>query len=161
MRGTYSAEDNKLRLYADGRLDAETYAEVKAAGFQWAPKQELFVAPSWSPAREDLLLELCEEIEDEDYSATERAADVQSEHRRPRGIGLEAELHLVAVAERLDRRDDRPDGGLGHAAQVAQHFADLALLLGQLRLVSEVLEAASAAHAALEVRARRLDAERR
>ena len=30
---TYSPEDNKLRLYPASRLDAETYAKVKAAGF--------------------------------------------------------------------------------------------------------------------------------
>ena len=72
---TYSLDDNKLRLYADARLDAETYARVKSAGFKWAPKQELFVAPSWSPEREDLLLELCGDIGDEDYSPEERAAD--------------------------------------------------------------------------------------
>ncbi len=72
---SYSPEDNKLRLYTASRLDAETYARVKAAGFRWAPKQELFVAPSWSPAREDLLLALCGEIDDEDYSPEERAAD--------------------------------------------------------------------------------------
>jgi hypothetical protein len=29
---TYSAEDNKLRLYSATRLDSETYARVKAAG---------------------------------------------------------------------------------------------------------------------------------
>lgn len=75
MNATYSAEDNRLRLYSVARLSPETYARVKAAGFQWAPKQELFVAPAWTPAREDLLLELCGEIGDEDYSATERAAD--------------------------------------------------------------------------------------
>ena len=62
---TYSAEDNKLRLYASQRLDSETYARVKAAGFKWAPKQELFVAPMWTPAREDLLIELAGEIEAE------------------------------------------------------------------------------------------------
>ncbi len=72
---SFSPEDNKLRLYSSARLDADLYAKVKAAGFQWAPKQELFVAPAWSPAREDLLLDLCDEIGDEDYSATERAAD--------------------------------------------------------------------------------------
>ncbi|MCU1251321.1 MAG: hypothetical protein JWQ49_4350, partial [Edaphobacter sp.] len=27
---TYSPEDNKLRLYASARLDAETYGRVKA-----------------------------------------------------------------------------------------------------------------------------------
>lgn len=72
---TYSPEDNKLRLYPACRLDNETYQRVKSAGFKWAPKQEIFVAPSWSPSREDLLLELCEYIGDEDYSPEERAAD--------------------------------------------------------------------------------------
>jgi len=69
---TYSPDDNKLRLYASSRLDAETYARVKAAGFKWAPKQDLFVAPMWTPGREDLLIELAGEIEDEDKSLVER-----------------------------------------------------------------------------------------
>lgn len=75
MTATYSPEDNKLRLYADYRLDAETYQRVRAAGFKWAPKQQLFVAPAWTPQREDLLLDLCGEVGDEDYSPEERAAD--------------------------------------------------------------------------------------
>ena len=69
---TYSPEDNKLRLYASSRLDAETYARVKADGFRWAPKQDLFVAPMWTPGREDLLIELADEIDDEDKSLVER-----------------------------------------------------------------------------------------
>jgi len=75
MDATYSPDDNKLRLYSMGRLDRETYDRVKAAGFKWAPKQELFVAPMWTPAREDLLIELCGEIEDEDKSLVERAEE--------------------------------------------------------------------------------------
>src|ERR1035437_1758127 len=63
LQATYSPEDNKLRLYASSRLDAETYARIKAVGFIWAPKQDLFVAPMWTPARADLLIELCGEIE--------------------------------------------------------------------------------------------------
>ena len=39
---------------------------MKAAGFVWAPKQELFVAPKWTPAREDLAMELAGEIEAEE-----------------------------------------------------------------------------------------------
>lgn len=70
---TYSPEDNKLRLFSVGRLDSETYSRVRAAGFVYAPKQELFVAPAWSPEREDLLLELCGEIGDEDTSLVDRA----------------------------------------------------------------------------------------
>jgi hypothetical protein len=71
---TYSPEDNKLRIYASTRLDAETYARVKAAGYQWAPKQELFVAPKWTPAREDIAVELAGEIEAEEMTLAERAA---------------------------------------------------------------------------------------
>lgn len=70
---TYSPEDNKLRLYASSRLDTELYARVKAAGFKWAPKQELFVAPAWSPEREDLCIELAGEIEAEESTLAERA----------------------------------------------------------------------------------------
>ncbi len=70
---TYSPDDNKLRLYPSGRLPAEIYARVKAAGFKWAPQQELFVAPMWTPEREDLLIELAGEIDDEDTSLTDRA----------------------------------------------------------------------------------------
>ncbi len=69
----YSPEDNKLRLYPFHRLEPEVYARVKAAGFIWAPKQELFVAPMWTPYREDLLLELAGEIDDEDKSLVDRA----------------------------------------------------------------------------------------
>jgi hypothetical protein len=72
---TYSPEDNKLRLYSSSRLDAETYARVKEAGFSYAPKQELFYAPMWTPHREDLLLEMCEEIDDEDRTLVERAEE--------------------------------------------------------------------------------------
>ncbi len=72
---TYSPEDNKLRLYPFERLDKETYERVLAAGFSWAPKQELFVAPAWTPQRADLLVELCGDIGDEDMSLVERAED--------------------------------------------------------------------------------------
>ncbi|GKO12188.1 plasmid SOS inhibition protein A [Klebsiella variicola] len=44
-RATYSPDDNKLRLYTSLRLDEETYSLINKAGFRWAPKQELFVAP--------------------------------------------------------------------------------------------------------------------
>lgn len=72
---TYSPEDNKLRLYASSRLDPETYARVKSAGYIWAPKQGFFVAPMWTPEREDVALELAGEIGDEDTSLVERAEE--------------------------------------------------------------------------------------
>lgn len=82
MWATYSVEDNKLRLYSSVRLDDDDYNSLKSAGFKWAPKQAeaqgaacLMVAPMWTPDREDLLLEMCGEIGDEDYSPEERSAD--------------------------------------------------------------------------------------
>lgn len=75
ITATYSPEDNKLRLYPAHRLDAETYARVKAAGFAWAPKQELFVAPMWTPARADLATELAGQIDDEDRTLCDRAEE--------------------------------------------------------------------------------------
>lgn len=73
LSATYSPEDNKLRLYSMFRLDKELYLRVKSAGFGWAPKQEVFVAPMWTPEREDLLLQLCGEVGDEDTSLVDRA----------------------------------------------------------------------------------------
>lgn len=72
---TYSPEDNKLRLYAASRLPADLYARIKAAGYSWAPKQECFIAPMWTPARADLAEELAGEIGDEDSTLITRAEE--------------------------------------------------------------------------------------
>jgi hypothetical protein len=56
------------------RLDPETYKRVKAAGFGWAPNQKIFVAPRWTPEREDLALELACYLDDEESTLEERAA---------------------------------------------------------------------------------------
>lgn len=76
LGATYAPEDNKLRLYNYGaeRLDKPTYDRIWQAGFRWAPKQKLFVAPSWTPARLRLLVELCGSVEPEDQTLEERAA---------------------------------------------------------------------------------------
>tara|TARA_R110002072_G_scaffold298960_2_gene473728 strand:- start:16325 stop:17797 length:1473 start_codon:yes stop_codon:yes gene_type:complete len=73
INATYSAEDNKLRLYASDRLDAELFERVKEMGFRWAPKQGLFVAPRWTPGREDFCIELAKEITAEGTTMAERA----------------------------------------------------------------------------------------
>ncbi|WP_447876418.1 DUF3560 domain-containing protein [Serratia fonticola] len=74
-RATYSPDDNKLRLYPLHRLDEETYATVSKAGFKWAPKQRFFVAPAWTPGREDVLLSLAGDIEDEDSTLFDRQSE--------------------------------------------------------------------------------------
>jgi uncharacterized protein DUF3560 len=102
---TYSPDDNKLRLYASGRLPAELYARVKAAGFSWAPKQDLFVAPMWTPGREDLLLELCGEIGDEDTSLADRAeqrAERFEDYSEKRGAdAVRAREAVAAIADNI------------------------------------------------------------
>lgn len=75
LSATYDPADNKLRLYCVSRLSQATYERVKAAGFRWAGAQKLWVAPAWTPGREDLLTELCGEIGDEDTSLVDRAEE--------------------------------------------------------------------------------------
>lgn len=135
---TYSPDDNKLRLSASSRLDAETYARVKAAGFAWAPKQEQFIAPMWTPERADLCVELAGEIEDEDSSLIERAEvradrfDDYSEERtedanRAReavariadGIPLGQPILVGHHSERRARRDaEKIENGMRKAVQL-------------------------------------------
>ena len=100
---TYSPEDNNLRFTPYCRLSKEDYLRARAAGFIWAPRQELFVAPMWTPEREDLLLEWCGEIDDEDKSLVERAEeraerfDLYSERR-----ALDADNARAAVSAIAD-----------------------------------------------------------
>ena len=99
---TYSPEDNKIRLYASARLDRETYNRVSAAGFKWAPKQSLFYTPSWSPAAEDIALELAGEIGDEDTTLVERAEqraerfEDYSDKRLSEAESARAAVHKIA-----------------------------------------------------------------
>jgi len=105
LTATYSPEDNKLRLYTSTRLDVGTYAQVKAAGFSWAPRQKLFVAPMWTPQREDILLKLCGEIGDEDKSlvqrATERAERFEDYSENRARDAEQARKQVDAIAEHI------------------------------------------------------------
>lgn len=95
---TYSPDDNKLRLYPAYRLPADEYARMKANGFKWAPRQEIFVAPMWTPERENLLLEMCGEIGDEDTSLMDRAEDRSErfeEYRDKRAADAESAMTAV------------------------------------------------------------------
>jgi hypothetical protein len=100
---TYSPDDNKLRLYAATRLSKTDYDRVKAAGFRWAPKQDLFFA-TWSPAAEDLCLEFAGEIDDEDKTLTDRAEEradrfeTYSEKRLAEAEGVKRSVDRIADA---------------------------------------------------------------
>lgn len=60
---TYSPEDDKIRIYPANRLPADEYQQLKAAGFNWAPKQECFYA-IWTPGREATALEFAGTFEE-------------------------------------------------------------------------------------------------
>ena len=98
---TYSPDDNKLRLYAATRLSKEDYDRVKAAGFRWAPKQDLFFA-TWSPSAEDAALAFAGEIDDEDKSLSERAEErsdrfeTYSEKRLAEAQGVKRSVDRIA-----------------------------------------------------------------
>jgi predicted RNA methylase len=100
---TYSPEDNKLRMYPYARLSAEDYARAKAAGFSWAPKQKLFVAPMWTPERADVLMEWCGEIGDEDTSLVDRAEE---------------------RSERFEEYSDKREADANQARQAVAQIAD-------------------------------------
>lgn len=71
---SYCPEDDRLRLYV-GRVPREEYLSLKAEGWVSTPKQDCdFVAP-WTPKREQTALSYSVEIEDEDQSPEDRAAD--------------------------------------------------------------------------------------
>ncbi len=113
ITATYSPDDNKLRLSASTRLDAETYARVKSAGFSWAPKQEQFIAPMWTPARADLAVELAGSIDDEDTTLAERAE---------------------VRADRFDEYQGKRSTEATHAAEYVRKIAD-GIPMGQPILV--------------------------
>lgn len=105
---TYSPEDNKIRIYPDSRLDDETFQRVRAAGFRWAPKQELFVAPAWSPRREDLAIELAGELEPEEMTMAERA---QMKADRLEGYAAKRAAESVAFSNAARAISERFAGG--------------------------------------------------
>src|ERR1022692_3396700 len=143
MTATYSPEDNKLRLYTVSRLPRDVYDRVKAAGFTWAPKQELFVAPAWTPAREDLLIELCGEIGDEDTSLVDRAEEraerfedysdkraqdansaAAAVERIADGIPMGKPILVGHHSERHARKDaERIENGVGEGVRVWEGWA--------------------------------------
>lgn len=129
MRATYSPEDNKLRIYPDGvRVDSvlsgEEYADFKRLGYRWAAKQECFVCARWTVSAEDAALDLCDEIDDEDYSATERAAD-----RAERFDGYREKRE----GEALDRADRYDAGGSTFGNQDARRAERAARRADRLR----------------------------
>ena len=126
MTATYSPEDNKLRLYSATRLDKTTYDRVKAAGFKWAPKQDLFVAPMWTPGREDLLIESCGEVGDEDTSLVERqeqrAERFEEYHENRTEDAEQARAAVHRIADNIPLQADLGHHSEKHARKDAERI---------------------------------------
>ena len=118
FEATYSAEDNKLRLYASDRMDEETYHRAKKLGFKWAPRQELFVAPKWTPQREDFCIELAGEITAEQSTLVERA---EAKAERLDTLAEKRQQQANAFHESANRIAERFHGGqpilVGHHSE--------------------------------------------
>lgn len=70
---TYSAEDDKLRIYTDVRFERDEWQFIsRTLKFKHAPKQELLVA-HWSVDAEDFCMTLAGSIEPEEMSLADRA----------------------------------------------------------------------------------------
>lgn len=102
LRATYCAEDNKLRLRGAMPLSTNVSLRLADAGFVLAQAHGPYVAPKWTPAREDLLKELCGHIETEEAAPASHAARPHrikalttelNKHRRARA---ESAAHLTA-----------------------------------------------------------------
>lgn len=98
-RATYSPQDNKVRLFFAYRIDRTEWDRLREAGFSWTMKQASDMVAIWSPEREDIALELCGDIGDEDQPREERSAD---RAERFEGYGDKREGEAVALADRYD-----------------------------------------------------------
>ena len=101
---TYSPEDNKLRITASYRFEDALWQDFKKLGFRWAPKQEIFVHPRWTPQIEDFCLKMAGSIEPEEMTMVERA-----EMKNDRIDGYIQNRHrdvnaFTAAAERYSER---------------------------------------------------------
>jgi len=105
---TYSPEDNKLRIcmFSDDRLEKDLYDRVRKVGYRWAPRQKIFICPAWNPAAEDLALEFAGEIDDENSTMEERAAE-----------------RAERFEQYSEKRQADGDRDSANADQIAQRFA--------------------------------------
>ena len=130
-------------------------AEV-AGGVRLRVRLEPFLARPVTHAVADRVAEVGREPAALDLEHLVPAARLVEAERRARGCLRERVLELVPVVEDRLGRDDLLERRLLDRAEAAQRVLHLALLLLELHLVREILEAAAAAGGV--VRARRLDA---
>ena len=105
----FAAPTTKSGFSSPRASRADLLPALKGAGFQWARFQGVFVAPAWSPQREDLATALAGPLEDEDMTPAERAED-----RAERFNRYEANRERDAHAARAGVERSRT-GSLGSA----------------------------------------------
>jgi hypothetical protein len=100
---TYCPEDDKLRLYV-GRVSRDEYEALRDEGWTSTPKQDCDFVATWTPQREATALSYCDsgEIEDEDQSPEDRAAD------RAERFGGYRDKRLGEAVGLADRYDSGP-----------------------------------------------------
>ena len=119
---TYSLEDDKIRIYFTERLNKEDWNRFKLAGFTWTMKQESDLVATWKPSREDLAIEFCGELQDEQSTMFERSADradrfsIYRDKRRAESIGfadsvetigMQSEVKAEKLADRIERQREK------------------------------------------------------
>lgn len=121
-RGTLNYDDGKIRLAARSRLSEATLERLRAAGYRWNNIERVFVS-SWTPAREDLALALCESLEYETGGVMERAEARAAVYRRY-GDEASRKAHTAALrsAAIVGRMGDEPLK-VGHHSE-ARHQSD-------------------------------------
>lgn len=102
---TYSPEDNKLRITCSYRFDDDLRAEFKNQGFRWAPKQELWFNPSWTPQAESFCLKLAGTIEPEQSTMIDRA-----------------EAKVDRLENLADKRGEQSNAYAKAASQIGERF---------------------------------------
>jgi hypothetical protein len=84
-----------LRLYSPSPPDPGLYQQAKNFGFAWSDKLNAFVAPKWTPEREDFLIALCGGIGDE-------LADLVNHAKPDAASGRRSDARCSSAAHDLD-----------------------------------------------------------
>lgn len=118
---TINLDDGKIRATADGRLPQDEYQRMRAVGFRWNRREQVFAA-AWSPAAEDTALAILEltpdDIELDEVDAIERAQVRQADYETYAG---NAQASAQAAGDRADAISRRFEMGqpilIGHHSE--------------------------------------------
>lgn len=113
---TYCPEDDKLRLYV-GRVPRDEYEALRREGWTSTPKQDCDFVAVWTVDRENTALSYAGEIDDEDASPQDRAAD-----RAERFAGYR-DKRLGEAEGHADRYDAGPSAHGYQSARKAERAA--------------------------------------